>query len=54
MSTAHPALIVEALEPAFTEAAAAWAARLGTFLFRRVSQDGGDSRFAERIAVAAG
>lgn len=26
----------------------AWAARLGTFLFRRVSRDGGDSRFAER------
>lgn len=26
----------------------AWAVRLGTFLFRRVSRDGGDSRFAER------
>ncbi len=26
----------------------AWAARLGTLLFRRVSRDGGDSRFAER------
>lgn len=26
----------------------AWAARLGTFLFRRVSRGGGDSRFAER------
>ena len=26
----------------------AWALRLGTFLFRRVSKDGGDSRFAER------
>lgn len=25
-----------------------WAARLGTFLFRRVSSDGGDSRFDER------
>ena len=32
MSTAHPALIVEALEPAFIEAAAAWAARLGLSL----------------------
>jgi steroid 5-alpha reductase family enzyme len=26
----------------------AWAVRLGTFLFRRVWKDGGDSRFAER------